>query len=77
MTNKEKAACLRERVGLPREQARPCHRHRAVPGYPAEFALCGGSVTLLNIGTSGSVYIHVPNPYVLPEQTIVNGRSYL
>ena len=32
-----------------------------------------GYVTLLNIGTSGSVYIHVPNPYVLPEQAIVKG----
>ncbi len=32
-----------------------------------------GYVTLLNIGTSGSIYIHVPNPYVLPEQTRVKG----
>ncbi len=36
-----------------------------------------GYVTLLNIGTSGSVYIHVPNPYVLPEQTRVkSGHTY-
>ncbi len=32
-----------------------------------------GYVTMLNIGTSGSVYIHVPSPYVPQEQARVNG----
>jgi len=36
-----------------------------------------GHVTLLNIGTSGSVYVHVPNAYVTLERAKVNGgRSY-
>ena len=37
----------------------------------------GGYVTLLNIGTSGSVYVHVPNAYVTVERARVDeGRSY-
>lgn len=36
-----------------------------------------GYVALLNIGTSGSVYVHVPNPYVTRERAKVEaGRSY-
>ncbi len=36
-----------------------------------------GYVTLLNIGTSGSVYIHVPNPYISLEQAKVRkGHAY-
>ena len=36
-----------------------------------------GYVTLLNIGTSGSLYVHVPNAYIPLEQARVNGgRSY-
>ncbi len=37
----------------------------------------GGYVTLLNIGTSGTVYLHVPNPYIgRDEAKIEAGRSY-
>jgi len=36
-----------------------------------------GYVTLLNIGTSGSVYVHVPNAYVAMERARVDGgRPY-
>lgn len=36
-----------------------------------------GYVTLLNIGTSGAVYIHIPNAYVLPgEAKAVSGNTY-
>jgi len=36
-----------------------------------------GYVTVLNIGTSGSILIHVPNPYISPEQArIRRGKSY-
>ena len=36
-----------------------------------------GYVTLLNIGTSGNIYLHVPNAYVALEQTrVASGRSY-
>ncbi len=36
-----------------------------------------GYVALLNIGTSGSLYVHVPNAYIPLEQARVNGgRSY-
>ncbi len=36
-----------------------------------------GYLTLLNIGTSGMVYVHVPNAYVSPDRAIVDaGRSY-
>jgi len=37
----------------------------------------GGYVTLLNVGTSGKIYIHVPNCYVTHERAIVyGGRNY-
>jgi len=37
-----------------------------------------GFVTLINIGTSGSVYVHVPNAYVgRQEAEVVPARSYL
>jgi len=37
-----------------------------------------GHVTLLNIGTSGSVYVHVPNAYITLERAKVDGgRSYV
>lgn len=36
-----------------------------------------GYVTLLNIGTSGAVYIHIPNAYVSPgEAKAVSGHTY-
>ncbi len=36
-----------------------------------------GYVTLLNIGTSGSVYVHIPNPYVsLEKATVQKGHTY-
>jgi len=34
----------------------------------------GGYVTLLNVGTSGSVYLHVPNAYVSVEGTRAKGE---
>ncbi len=37
----------------------------------------GGHVTLLNIGTSGAVFVHVPNAHVTLDRAIVEGgRSY-
>jgi hypothetical protein len=37
-----------------------------------------GYATLLNIGTSGSVYLHVPSAYIGPsEAKVVAGRSYM
>jgi hypothetical protein len=37
-----------------------------------------GFTTLLNIGTSGSVYLHVPSAYVGPsEAKVVAGKSYM
>jgi len=39
--------------------------------------LCSGYATLINIGTSGSVYVHVPNAYVtLDHAKVDRARSY-
>ena len=43
-----------------------------------EFKTCkSGYLTLLNIGTSGAVYVHVPNAYIPIDRTIVDSdRKY-
>lgn len=60
-------------IGTARVQALPVNS-------PLRFEFTtgrGGYVTALNIGTSGAVYVHVPNGYVSPgEAKVVSGRAY-
>ena len=68
-----KTALVTRNIGTVKVNALPIHT-----SLQFEFATAkAGCVTLLNLGTSGAVYVHVPNAYVGVDRARAEcGRTY-